>query len=82
MDETVGAIKNLANQVHKITQVIDKVADDSNDISKVLEVIGGIAEQTNLLALNAAIESARAVANKEHCRAEAADLIHRYATQK
>ncbi|MBT43476.1 MAG: hypothetical protein CMF12_13260 [Idiomarina sp.] len=27
-------------------------------------------------------EGWRAVANKKHCRAEAADLIHRYATQK
>lgn len=27
-------------------------------------------------------EGWRAVANKQHCRAEAADLIHRYATQK
>lgn len=60
VETTVDAIRNLAEQVHKITQVIDKVADDSNNISRVVEVIGSIAEQTNLLALNAAIESARA----------------------
>lgn len=60
VETTVDAIRNLAEQVHNITQVIDKVADDSNNISRVVEVIGSIAEQTNLLALNAAIESARA----------------------
>lgn len=46
VDESAGAIKQLAERVDQIGQIV--------------EVITGIADQTNLLALNAAIEAARA----------------------
>lgn len=46
VDESAGAIKQLAERVEQIGQIV--------------EVITGIADQTNLLALNAAIEAARA----------------------
>jgi aerotaxis receptor len=49
-----------AEEVEKVSQAINKLAEDSNQIGTVVDVIKGIAEQTNLLALNAAIEAARA----------------------
>ncbi|MGI2258135.1 methyl-accepting chemotaxis protein [Shewanella sp. GXUN23E] len=59
-DENKQIIQNLADEVAKAGQVINKVHTDSAAISTILDVIRGIADQTNLLALNAAIEAARA----------------------
>lgn len=60
VDESVGAISKLVQQVEKAADVIHALENDSVEIGSVLDVIRGIAEQTNLLALNAAIEAARA----------------------
>ena len=60
MQETIGTINTLAEQVEKTFVFISKLKGESDGIGAVLDVIRGIAEQTNLLALNAAIEAARA----------------------
>ena len=58
--KTITSIGNLATEVDKVSDVIERLAADSDSIGTVLDVIRGIADQTNLLALNAAIEAARA----------------------
>lgn len=58
--ETMEAIRSLANDIGRASDVIERLQQDSENIGSVLDVIRGIAEQTNLLALNAAIEAARA----------------------
>ncbi|MGD8525322.1 MAG: methyl-accepting chemotaxis protein [Thioalkalispiraceae bacterium] len=58
--QTIEAIGNLASDVERSSQVINRLKGESENIGSVLDVIKGIAEQTNLLALNAAIEAARA----------------------
>jgi len=58
--KTIDAIENLAEEVERAGEVINRLETDSEAIGGVLDVIRGIAEQTNLLALNAAIEAARA----------------------
>ncbi|TKB48070.1 methyl-accepting chemotaxis protein [Ferrimonas sediminicola] len=61
LSENNGAIiQNLADEVERTAQVINKLNNDTAAIGSILDVIRGIAEQTNLLALNAAIEAARA----------------------
>ncbi len=60
VQHTIDAIETLANEVNKVSGVIQTLEKDSESIGTVLDVIQGIAEQTNLLALNAAIEAARA----------------------
>lgn len=60
VEEVVGGIIDLANEVEQAADLITQVGENSETISTVLDVIKGIAEQTNLLALNAAIEAARA----------------------
>jgi methyl-accepting chemotaxis protein len=54
------SIDKLAQDVQKASEVINQVNKDSEAIGQILDVIQGISEQTNLLALNAAIEAARA----------------------
>lgn len=58
--ETVSTIDELAVQVERMVDVMQKLEQDSVRVGSVVEVIRSIAEQTNLLALNAAIEAARA----------------------
>ncbi len=58
--QAIDSINELASEVDRAADVIQKLEEDSNSIGVVLDVIRGIAEQTNLLALNAAIEAARA----------------------
>ena len=58
--EAIEGIRQLAQEVHRAGETVQRVHDDSDQISTVLAVIRGVAEQTNLLALNAAIEAARA----------------------
>lgn len=60
LDQSVGAIAALKQQVECTSSQIAGVEQSGQEISTVLDVIKEIAEQTNLLALNAAIEAARA----------------------
>ncbi|MGM0592929.1 MAG: methyl-accepting chemotaxis protein [Pseudomonadota bacterium] len=60
MQQTLGAMDSLADEVENASGVINQLEKESEEIGTVLDVIRGIAEQTNLLALNAAIEAARA----------------------
>lgn len=58
--QVVDSINALAQEVSRVTDVVQQLAANSDSIGTVVDVINGIAEQTNLLALNAAIEAARA----------------------
>ena len=58
--ESIQSIEDLAEEVARAAEVIQRLEADSASITTILDVISGIAEQTNLLALNAAIEAARA----------------------
>ena len=60
LNDTVGSVKELAQEINEGAEAISNVSRDVANISSILDVIGTIAEQTNLLALNAAIEAARA----------------------
>lgn len=60
VNQTVAAIRELANDVQGSAEVISKLKENSENIGTVLDVIKSISDQTNLLALNAAIEAARA----------------------
>jgi len=60
MQNTIGSVNLLANQIEQASKVIRDFETHSSEIVAVLDVIKGVAEQTNLLALNAAIEAARA----------------------
>tara|TARA_R110002126_G_scaffold9419_3_gene42633 strand:+ start:5237 stop:6562 length:1326 start_codon:yes stop_codon:yes gene_type:complete len=60
VQETVGSMHRVAEQVESATQGIEALGKQSLLISSIVQTISGIAAQTNLLALNAAIEAARA----------------------
>lgn len=60
VEESNSAIKLLATEVQRASDVIVNLAERSLSIGHILDVIKGVAEKTNLLALNAAIEAARA----------------------
>ncbi|MCP3128229.1 methyl-accepting chemotaxis protein [Shewanella sp. KJ2020] len=60
LQETVGAMHKLADQMDIAAQGIAALDKQSQIIGELVKSISGIADQTNLLALNAAIEAARA----------------------
>lgn len=60
VNHTIQSINRLADDIDKISLVINELNKNSSSIGDILSVIQGVAEQTNLLALNAAIEAARA----------------------
>lgn len=60
IDQTVGEIRGIAEQVDQTAGVISDLSKQTGEIVSVVQVIKEVAEQTNLLALNAAIEAARA----------------------
>ncbi|GAA5316096.1 MAG: nitrate chemoreceptor McpN [Candidatus Pelagadaptatus aseana] len=63
-DETVSRavsqINAMSGNLHRTSDVLTSLQQETSQVGSVLEVITGVAEQTNLLALNAAIEAARA----------------------
>ena len=58
--EAIGQIERLAQDMHRSTEAMSLLQQESQKIGSVMDVIKSVAEQTNLLALNAAIEAARA----------------------
>jgi len=58
--EAISQIERLADEVHRSTEAMNLLQQESQKIGSVMDVIKSVAEQTNLLALNAAIEAARA----------------------
>ncbi|HET6718288.1 MAG TPA: methyl-accepting chemotaxis protein, partial [Rhodocyclaceae bacterium] len=60
VDDTVAAIRLLADNVKQADAAIGMLQKESSSIGSIVDVINEIANQTNLLALNAAIEAARA----------------------
>ncbi len=60
INDAVGELHNLNEQVNMNNTSIEELANQTNSITSVIELITDIADQTNLLALNAAIEAARA----------------------
>lgn len=58
--EAISQIERLASEVHRSTDAMNLLQQESQKIGSVMDVIKSVAEQTNLLALNAAIEAARA----------------------
>lgn len=58
--EAISQIERLAEEVHRSTEAMALLQQESQKIGSVMDVIKSVAEQTNLLALNAAIEAARA----------------------
>ncbi|WP_086479016.1 methyl-accepting chemotaxis protein [Oceanospirillum sanctuarii] len=60
VNETMGSIRQLSDEVKRAASQVDHLHSASEDISNAVSLINDIATQTNLLALNAAIEAARA----------------------
>ncbi len=60
VQEMIGVMRKLANQMESATEDIAALDTQSQMIVNIIKNISKIADQTNLLALNAAIEAARA----------------------
>ena len=60
MQQTLEAVRDIAQQLEQAGQEIDALNEQSAKIGAMVHSIQGIAFQTNILALNAAIEAARA----------------------
>lgn len=60
MRASVESVNYLADDVGRLSSLINKLHASSTNISNVVEVIHHVSDQTGLLALNAAIEAARA----------------------
>jgi len=60
VDELVGGISRVRQQMEAIAESIMKLSERSQAIGEIIATVNDLAEQSNLLAVNAAIEAATA----------------------
>ena len=60
VEETIGRMKLLRDQVGSIAGSIVRLSEQSHAVAEIITSINDLAEQSNLLAVNAAVEAARA----------------------
>jgi len=60
VDETVGGMNRIREQMDVIAQTVVRLSEQSQSIGGIIDSVTDIADQSNLLAVNAAIEAARA----------------------
>ena len=60
VQDTVGGMNNIKEQVNTIAETILTLSEQSQQIGEIIATVNDIADQSNLLALNASIEAARA----------------------
>lgn len=60
VEETIGAMNHIMEQMESIASSIVKLSEQSQAIGEIISSVNDITAQSNLLAVNAAIEAARA----------------------
>lgn len=60
VDETIGGINNIREQMNYIADTIVRLSDHNQSIGEIISSVDDLAEQSNLLAVNASIEAAKA----------------------
>lgn len=60
VDESVGGMQNIREQMELIADTIVRLSEQSQAIGEIISSVNDLAEQSNLLAVNASIEAAKA----------------------
>ncbi|MGC2423548.1 MAG: methyl-accepting chemotaxis protein [Nitrospirota bacterium] len=60
MEETVGKMNRIRQQMESIAESIVRLSEQSQAIGEIISTVNDLAEQSNLLAVNASIEAAKA----------------------
>jgi len=60
VQDTIGGMNSIRDQIQETSKRIKRLGESSQEIGSIVELINDIAEQTNILALNAAIQAASA----------------------
>ena len=60
MQNAIGGMNSIRDQIQETSKRIKRLGESSQEIGEITELISDITEQTNVLALNAAIQAASA----------------------
>lgn len=60
IEETIGGMNNVREQMELIAETVVRLSEQSQAIGEIIASVNDLAEQSNLLAVNASIEAAKA----------------------